>query len=344
MVEEAVFGSLLIYSSLDVRSNSSGHYTPTMASTDQSPSSVTSDLTEDDLELESAPTRQCFRRPFFDCVFYFLSCDYRSEDESEWYSHCTSHFQGHDFPNELECFLCSDFSARSQGDTTAWNQILDHIVTQHGSGHNVTRTTPPQSIVCFLDKQNANRENSKGQVAPQSELTKAQRQVGCAEKGLRSLFEEGSTERIECQTGSPPDTLLTHGLIHELAQSDFILTAMVSRPREDFADRETPLSNEGEPLTHDSANRSKPAGIIAETMYNPPKILYKTALLMKACHFPASILHLTMKRLQILNTWSQAILPDPHPPASLSATAKRSTQTKKTMTTRLVKKTELRKL
>jgi hypothetical protein len=247
---------VLTYSSFDARSNSSGHYTPTMASTNQSPSSISSELTEDDLEFELAPAGQCFRRPFFDCAFYFLACSYRSEDEDEWKKHCSQHIEGHELPNELECFLCSEFVARSNGNTTAWNQILDHIVTQHGSGHNVTRSTPPHSIVRFLEKQITSPQINTGEEDPQPAFAHAKSDVHC---------QKGGVYQPTRQSSGAPQTR-SDGQMSE--ESSFNSTHSASKEREGVENMETGFSNGENRILSSCANHSTTVQNRSKAKYN----------------------------------------------------------------------------
>jgi len=138
------------------RSDSSGRNTPTvseqLSSTMLSRSSTSTGVTEyQEFEQTSPPFHKS--TPGLKCLFCFVSCGYDSDHVSEWRSHCSQHFQGRQPPNDLECFLCEEFRARSNGDTTAWRQILDHTASRHLNRRNVTRILPPNSIVVFMFQQ-----------------------------------------------------------------------------------------------------------------------------------------------------------------------------------------------
>jgi hypothetical protein len=154
---------------MDDPSNSSG--APTTVSTSTSTSSVSSAPTED-MDLDSASSLPCYERPSFYCVFVLLPCDYRTDDENECNRHCIGHIRDRHPPDELDCFLCDEFSARSVDKTTAWSLLMDHVVTRHGSRRNVTRTAPPRSIMRLVIQQHSISGTDKRESIYHQNLTK----------------------------------------------------------------------------------------------------------------------------------------------------------------------------
>lgn len=68
----------------------------------------------------------------YECVFWFLSCPYVSQDRSDWDIHCLSHFRGNAPPQSVQCPLC-DWGASSDDNASAWNARMDHFVVTHFS-------------------------------------------------------------------------------------------------------------------------------------------------------------------------------------------------------------------
>jgi hypothetical protein len=235
-----------------------------MASTNRSPSSVTSELTEFDLELEPTPLRQCFEGPIYTCVFWFLPCEFRSEHEEDWKTHCVRHFKGSKAPNELECFLCNGFNAKSCGDTTAWSQFMHHIVTQHASGHNVTRTTLPRSIARFLTNQNICAENSKGGSDTQRTFEQAERQVHYPEDNLHSAPNERTMGWMKEQSGHHQGMPLIRNGSQKSAGSD---RNRAPQAREGLGECENAVSDLSDQISRNCEDPTKAVENIPEAMY-----------------------------------------------------------------------------
>ena len=68
--------------------------------------------------------------PHYECAFWFLNCDFLSRDESEWNTHCLSHFRGREPPCSVQCPLC-DWHRTYDDGTIAWRNRMQHLSNDH---------------------------------------------------------------------------------------------------------------------------------------------------------------------------------------------------------------------
>ena len=87
----------------------------------------------------------------YECQFFFLGCEYRSDDLDEWKTHCLSHFQRHEPPKEVSCPLCPFRGAFSDG-FEAWDIRLNHIAEHHQGGYSLAASRPDFALYQFLWK------------------------------------------------------------------------------------------------------------------------------------------------------------------------------------------------
>jgi hypothetical protein len=128
------------HNSLEAHSDSSGGNSPasrsdkcSTASTGRSwsPSStIATDLNETQPQLSLANSTMPFH-----CIFSSLGCheSFQSGNLEMWRVHCTAHIgPGIGVLRTLDCFICSDFTARPiMDEIPAWNLILDHVASAH---------------------------------------------------------------------------------------------------------------------------------------------------------------------------------------------------------------------
>ena len=83
------------------------------------------------------------------CLFHFLTCKRTFDDHSDWDTHCRSHFNNR-LPEVASCpFYCDrEFTGDTPYD--AWEQRIDHIVTQHRSQPFEPERRPEQSLIEHL--------------------------------------------------------------------------------------------------------------------------------------------------------------------------------------------------
>ena len=90
------------------------------------------------------------RAPVFECVFWFLSCTYMSDDEEEWKTHCLSHFRGEEPPRSVQCPLC-DFHGTWDDGWDAWDARMEHIACCHALlGETLKRSRPDFHLFTHL--------------------------------------------------------------------------------------------------------------------------------------------------------------------------------------------------
>jgi hypothetical protein len=90
------------------------------------------------LELPRAQVRT----PVYECVFWFLSCGYISQNRDEWMIHCESHFRGEDPPRSVQCPLC-DWSASCEDGRASWTARMMHLACEHSMLGQTLRTSRP---------------------------------------------------------------------------------------------------------------------------------------------------------------------------------------------------------
>ncbi|PVI06688.1 hypothetical protein DM02DRAFT_496124, partial [Periconia macrospinosa] len=84
-----------------------------------------------------------YRRPIYECAFWFLSCSYASDDEEEWKTHCLSHFRGQEPPRSVQCPLCDEFHGTWEDGRTAWDARMEHIARAHTTMGETLKTSRP---------------------------------------------------------------------------------------------------------------------------------------------------------------------------------------------------------
>lgn len=80
--------------------------------------------------------------PEFECVFWFINCSYVSRNESEWKTHCLSHFRGRALPRSVQCPLC-DWETSSNDGSTAWGFKMHHLAREHLAFGQTLKTARP---------------------------------------------------------------------------------------------------------------------------------------------------------------------------------------------------------
>ncbi|KAI2484590.1 hypothetical protein Ptr902_03530 [Pyrenophora tritici-repentis] len=81
--------------------------------------------------------------PMFECVFWFLNCDYTFVDKEEWEVHCASHLRGEEPPQTAQCPLC-DWTVTCEFGKMAWDMRMEHIAYDHVmQGQTLQRTSRP---------------------------------------------------------------------------------------------------------------------------------------------------------------------------------------------------------
>lgn len=141
-------------------SSASVGYPPSLVSnsTDYSSPSLRTSQADSFLELavlqegsEGAfrlPTAQ--REGRLACSFSFLACTFRSDDLTEWDTHCQSHLHGH-LPLSLHCPFVCDWSRTANSGQEAWQARQIHMWSAHQrDGHVDTDRRPESSLVQHL--------------------------------------------------------------------------------------------------------------------------------------------------------------------------------------------------
>lgn len=88
-------------------------------------------------------------RPLFQCAFWFLCCDFTTEDQEEWRAHCLSHFRGEEPPQSIHCGLCDEHFHKGNGWTT-WDIYMDHLADHYFNGQNLGASQPNYDILRYL--------------------------------------------------------------------------------------------------------------------------------------------------------------------------------------------------
>lgn len=71
-------------------------------------------------------------RPIYPCSFHFLRCPYWFDNVGEWYTHCLSHFRGHEPPKTVRCPYCTTFGPyQFPNGLEAWRSRMNHIANAH---------------------------------------------------------------------------------------------------------------------------------------------------------------------------------------------------------------------
>ncbi|KAF1929387.1 uncharacterized protein M421DRAFT_61023 [Didymella exigua CBS 183.55] len=81
--------------------------------------------------------------PQYECAFWFLSCDFLSRDESEWKTHCLSHFRGKAPPRSVQCPLCDWCRSCDDDGLVAWSCRMQHLSDAHLIFGQTLRTSRP---------------------------------------------------------------------------------------------------------------------------------------------------------------------------------------------------------
>lgn len=98
-------------------------------------------LLEDNNGVLEQPLDQA-AMPIYECVFWFLNCQYLSQDKEEWEVHCLSHFRGEDPPRSVTCPLC-DWEISWNDGSEAWSFKLQHLASEHFQfGQNLSASRP----------------------------------------------------------------------------------------------------------------------------------------------------------------------------------------------------------
>ncbi|XPS72151.1 hypothetical protein M3J07_004308 [Ascochyta lentis] len=80
--------------------------------------------------------------PVYECVFWFLNCEYLSRDRNEWETHCLSHFHGENPPRSVLCPLCNWEISCDDG-SEAWGLRMHHLADEHFAfGQNLSASRP----------------------------------------------------------------------------------------------------------------------------------------------------------------------------------------------------------
>ncbi|KAF2629773.1 hypothetical protein BU25DRAFT_274017 [Macroventuria anomochaeta] len=91
--------------------------------------------------------------PEYECVFWFLNCSYVSRIESEWNTHCLSHFRGKNPPRAVQCPLCAWQTICNEG-PEAWNLKMEHLASTHlAYGWNLRAARPDFDLFQYLWQQ-----------------------------------------------------------------------------------------------------------------------------------------------------------------------------------------------
>lgn len=83
-----------------------------------------------------------FRRPGYQCLFWFLACDFLSQDEGESETHCLSHFRGEEPPRAVSCPLCEWENFCDDG-FAAWALKVAHVAHEHLNHGETFRSSRP---------------------------------------------------------------------------------------------------------------------------------------------------------------------------------------------------------
>lgn len=87
-----------------------------------------------DAFLTNAPDAQ--HKPLR-CIFWFLDCDYCTNDESEWRTHSMAHFRGQEPPKRIWCTICAYWIIIRGFTDNAWDTYMSHMATHIRNGQDV---------------------------------------------------------------------------------------------------------------------------------------------------------------------------------------------------------------
>lgn len=90
--------------------------------------------------LEIPPAH--FRTPVYECAFWFLNCNYVSQNKEEWETHCHAHFRGEEPPLTAQCPLC-DWEVTCDQGRQAWKMRMEHLAYEHTMRGQTLRTSRP---------------------------------------------------------------------------------------------------------------------------------------------------------------------------------------------------------
>jgi len=101
--------------------------------------------------------QQTYQSSGLPCLFWFINCDYRTDNWSDWVTHCSAaHFRDKGPPRAAICTLCDrDFktipATEQQGRVTAWQQRLNcmylHLRYENKS---ITESRPDLNLFDYL--------------------------------------------------------------------------------------------------------------------------------------------------------------------------------------------------
>jgi hypothetical protein len=88
----------------------------------------------------------------YDCIFWFLSCPFRSTNITEWESHHLTHFAGKPPTGIFECHLCPPHKLtthESADGHEAWKVRMQHYIDTHARTGWGIITVPPPDMLLF---------------------------------------------------------------------------------------------------------------------------------------------------------------------------------------------------
>jgi hypothetical protein len=98
-------------------------------------------LPEDNKDVLEQPLAD-EQEPQYNCAFWFLDCNFLSQDKEVWKSHSLSHFYGEEPPRSVICPLCAwEVSCDTGWD--AWDLKAEHLLEQHLFLGETLRTARP---------------------------------------------------------------------------------------------------------------------------------------------------------------------------------------------------------
>lgn len=87
--------------------------------------------------------------PSYKCLFWFLTCPYHSPSQSEWETHCLTHFRGEPPPRKVSCPLCDWACSRTTG-SEAWALRTRHLAEHLRAGHALAASRPDYALFTHL--------------------------------------------------------------------------------------------------------------------------------------------------------------------------------------------------
>jgi len=86
------------------------------------------------------------------CTFYELDCkvQFHPGDSAAWYSHCSSHWNGHPAPRDCLCIFCDKVFRGSR----AWDQRMSHIARHLAGGLRVEESRPDFALYRHMYENN----------------------------------------------------------------------------------------------------------------------------------------------------------------------------------------------